>query len=523
MDKNGNGVGTSSSYGVLKSTQIQQQNVTLQTLQQLTQGIEGIFELVGVDRQSIVYSSWFSTHSVGEAFFAAKAATGVGLTGAGLNTVWSGSANPNDVDLSGAYVMSFGLPQSYTEALSGSQNFPDFINDDADAKTGLISSYGALGVNVTAGTVALPHYLEKCGTWSSAPFESALPSVALILNALSDESEQANMIAQLTQAGVDYTAFLADLTDPVAQAAAFSESLKLIGQDFTLTDGSTLDSERIITRYSPVPKVKSLQNVEFLFFTPPSPTGTTPVVIYQHGITSAKENAFAFAFAFAAGLADKGVAVLAIDLPLHGSRSLDSQRSANAEVTAYLNLANLAVARDNFRQSVLDVVGLRMALGITAQAYADAGAGESSPLYGYDVTSPRMVGHSLGGIVGTTAVSAGNRATGEATLDALTAFSSVTNAALIDENLPTLVIQSVDDPTVPNSVDNTRAGTVPLAGLLGLAVQDIGAVSGTQSFAQISDAGHSTLVSPSGAEDLTQHGILQSLLADFVLDNQVDP
>ncbi|NMT18230.1 lipase, partial [Vibrio parahaemolyticus] len=96
------------------------------------------------------------------------------------------------------------------------------------------------------------------------------------------------------------------------------------------------------------PVVKSVEDVEVLVFTPKSGVATD-VVIYQHGITSAKENAYAFAF----NMVKAGVAVIAIDLPIHGTRSLDEQRSANANVLAYLNLSNLAVARDNLRQRAL--------------------------------------------------------------------------------------------------------------------------------------------------------------------------
>ncbi|MCA2492194.1 lipase, partial [Vibrio alginolyticus] len=142
-------------------------------------------------------------------------------------------------------------------------------------------------------------------------------------------------------------------------------------------------------------------------------------VIYQHGITSAKENAYAFAF----NMVQAGVAVIAIDLPLHGTRSLDEQRSANANVLAYLNLSNLAVARDNLRQSVLDVLGLRASLVVSAQGGLLAGG----PLQGFNPmtgSQVKMLGHSLGGIVGTSAVAAANNTLGSPTADALYTFSA---------------------------------------------------------------------------------------------------
>ena len=112
-----------------------------------------------------------------------------------------------------------------------------------------------------------------------------MPSLAKVSNALSDSAEQANMAAQLVTAGIDTSVL----------ATSQTEQLKLIGLNLTLADGSALDSERVITKYSPVPQVKSLEAVEFLLFTP-NGSDPTNVVIYQHGITSAKENAYAFAY-----------------------------------------------------------------------------------------------------------------------------------------------------------------------------------------------------------------------------------
>lgn len=157
--------------------------------------------------------------------------------------------------------------------------------------------------------------------------------MAIIQNLLTDETEQANTIAQLTAANVDYT--------KLSSAAGIAEELPdLMGLTLTKTDGSVADPERIITRYSPVPAVKSLQDVEFLLFTP-ADGDYDNLVIYQHGITSLKEDAYSFAYY----LTTRDIAVLAIDAPLHGSRSLDAQRSANANVLTYMNLTYLPVAR----------------------------------------------------------------------------------------------------------------------------------------------------------------------------------
>ncbi|PTP09148.1 lipase [Vibrio splendidus] len=417
-DVNGDPVGMSASYAALKSSAVTYTEGSLAQAQQVTQGVEKIFAgataagAINLDTENIIYSTWFTTESVGNSLFATKAATATGLASANLNGVWKDSANPNSVNLTAAYTMQFGSTELFTTALANDTDFDKYVAGDdattiATLKGAINGLYGATdNVDVTQGFVQLPYYLETSATeWNSQPFESGMPSLAKVSSALSDSAEQANMATQLAAAGID-TSIL---------ATSQTEQLKLIGLNLTLADGSALDSERVITKYSPVPQVKSLEAVEFLLFTP-NGSDPTNVVIYQHGITSAKENAYAFAY----NLARAGVAVLAIDLPIHGTRSLDDTRSANSDVLAYLNLTNLPVARDNVRQSALDVMGLRASLTASLQA----GLLASSPLKGFTGSQVKFLGHSLGGIVGTTAVAASNRETGNTSADALYRFSA---------------------------------------------------------------------------------------------------
>lgn len=417
-DVNGDPVGMSASYAALKSSAVIYTEGSLAQAQQVTQGVEKIFAgataagAINLDTENIIYSTWFTTESVGDTLFATKGATATGLAATNLNGVWKGSANPNSVDLTAAYTMQFGSTELFTTALANDTDFDKYVAGGdattiATLKGAINGLYGGTdNVDVTQGFVQLPYYLEtNTSEWNSQPFESGMPSLAKVSNALSDASEQANMAAQLAAAGIDTSVLATDQT----------EQLKLVGLNLTLADGSPLDSERVITKYSPVPQVKSLESVEFLLFTP-NGADPTDVVIYQHGITSAKENAYAFAY----NLARAGVAVIAIDLPIHGTRSLDDTRSANADVLAYLNLANLPVARDNVRQSALDVMGLRASLTASLQA----GLLASSPLKAFGGSQVKFLGHSLGGIVGTTAVASSNRTLGSATADALYSFSA---------------------------------------------------------------------------------------------------
>lgn len=405
-DAQGEPIGTSSSYATLKSKQRIYSQGQLAQLQKITHGTEALFSATGVvDAEKIVYSTWFSTQSVGETLSAVASATAFGASKGKPLAVWQQTfENQND-----AYQMTFEDPKPFAEALNADKAFDQYIKASKEL---LIKAYDqsvtdtGQSVNVTHGAVTLPYYLETGANWNTQAFSAASPSLAKISAALKDPVEQAHLAAQLIRAGIDLTQLA---TNP-------AEQMKLVGLELTKTDGSRLDSERLITRYSPLPSIKSLQTVPFLLFTPQ--TGTVKdVVIYQHGITSAKENAYAFAFR----LAQAGLAVIAIDMPLHGERSLDEQRSANTNVLAYLNLANLPVARDNVRQSILDVLALRAALTLSQSSFI------GSPLENVNIATGsqiKLLGHSLGGIVGLSALAASEQDFGSGEANALYHFSA---------------------------------------------------------------------------------------------------
>ncbi|TQO89410.1 VolA/Pla-1 family phospholipase [Vibrio cholerae] len=403
-DANGNPVGTSASYAALKSKNKIYSEGDIATLQKVTQGVEKIFQLSGVDETQIVYSTWFSTQSVSNTLFATRGATASALASGSnqLETVWKQTG----IGLDTAYTMQLGMPVDFVTALTNDINFSNYIG--ADKKAAVITAFNTaptVSVDVTKGTVRLPYYLETGSNWNTQPFESAMPSLAKIKAALADSKEQLTIGSQLLAAGIDTTKLATDA----------SEQLKLMGLRLTKSDGTALDPERYITRYSPVPKVKSVQDVPFLLFTPAG-AAPTDIVIYQHGVTTAKENAYAFA----KNLTAAGLAVIAIDLPLHGERSLDSTRSANSDPLAYINLTYLAVARDNLRQSILDVLGLRAALTLSQPLFT------GTPLSGINVgtgSKVRMLGHSLGGIVGTSAIAESNKTLGSTAADAMYSFS----------------------------------------------------------------------------------------------------
>ncbi|WP_010451849.1 VolA/Pla-1 family phospholipase [Vibrio rotiferianus] len=413
-DVNGDPIGTSSSYAVAKSKEVKYETGDLALVQAATTGIEGIFGiatqagLANVNPADIVYSSWFSTQSVGDTLAAVKGVTATGFaTGANtLNALYKNDPAETGIELSTAYTLSLGQTQDFVTAFDNDEDFDKYFSSSPELKQAIKGLYVMSGanVNVTQGVVRLPHYLEQGTNWNMQPMESAMPSLAKVSGSIEDPA----ILASLLELGIDPTKLATDV----------NEQLKLVGTELHLSNGQQLDEERLITRYSPVPQVKSVEDVEVLLFTP-ADSVAKDVVIYQHGITSAKENAYGFAF----NMVKEGVAVIAIDLPIHGTRSLDDQRSANADVLAYLNLSNLAVARDNLRQSILDVLGLRASLVVSAQGGLFVGG----PLQGFNPlagSQVKMLGHSLGGIVGASTVAAANNTLGSDQADALYKFSS---------------------------------------------------------------------------------------------------
>lgn len=430
LDTDGEKVGMSQSYASLKSKSRPYESGDLVAPQQLTYGVEALVEGATaaltpnpVSAESIVYSAWFSTQSVGATLAATKGMLAL-AQGADYSyeTIWKESANPNNAPVATIGQMTFGTGADYAAVLANDANFTKYIAtaEQRDQIIGLYSLNTPNTVTVSRGTVNLPYYLEKGATWNTQPFESGSDSLAIITSVTEDsEAEKAHFSQQLEDRGIIPTDFF---NDPA------SKLQDIIGDTFTKLDGSRYDAERIVTQYSPVPVIKSVEAVNYLLFAPTDQDPNTGIplkglVIYQHGITSAKENSYFFAN----NLALQGYAVIAIDAPIHGDRSLDDQRSANANVLAYMNLSVLPVARDNIRQSMLDLITLRLALGTNQLALQFTGTSIES-LPPLTTNAPSFIGHSLGGILGVPAV-----AQSSATLDpAADVLFSFKNASFVN-------------------------------------------------------------------------------------------
>lgn len=168
-----------------------------------------------------------------------------------------------------------------------------------------------------------------------------------------------------------------------------------------------LDPARHLTKFNTIPKINGYQTVDVQMTVPdanviPMPEAGWPVVILQHGITSRRSDMLAIT----GTLASQGFATVAIDHPLHGDRGFGPLNASGGNATVYMNLSNLLVTRDNLRQSIADMLALRLALNFAQ---------------GVDLDTSRVqfLGHSLGGISGTSMVALANTSTGSAQLDAL--------------------------------------------------------------------------------------------------------
>ncbi|MFQ2086807.1 VolA/Pla-1 family phospholipase [Aeromonas veronii] len=401
-----------------------------QTINGLISLQEGLFKAAtGITSDRVIFSDWFATQSGADVLLAVKgAAAKVVENGLDAAFVWKQDAKGN-TSLPGTYVASWNpTAPLFMDALDG----VSVLLLPADTKLAIkagIAGAGLTGLagitSVYSGTVKLPYFLSTpaiAGSWDKAKTQSwhgAIPSLYAIANAL--KAGDTEVIGGLAGAGVD-PVLLGDLiADPTRQSELLDEASKLIGVTLT-SGGKPLDAELNIGRFNPLPALSEVQSVPLRIFAAAPLNTITDVIIYQHGVTSIKENAYALALGqIGAGMgAGKKVAVVVIDHPLHGERGYALSGSMDTVTTSdnplpYLNLSYLTVARDNLKQSVADLLGLRLAIGLANQA-GSIGAKDSLKVH--------FLGHSLGAISGTNLLAVASQPTGSAQADALFKFDT---------------------------------------------------------------------------------------------------
>lgn len=399
-------------------------NAQEQTISGLIALQEGLFKAAtGITSDHVIFSDWFGTQSGADVLVAVKGAAASVLKSPTLDAaaLWKQDALGN-TSLPGTYTLSVSGGSPFLTQLDAENFLPleqkDAIAAAVDANPQLKGLAGM--TQVYTGTVKLPYFLSSpatAGSWDKAKTQSwhgAIPSLYAIANAL--KAQDAEVIGGLVGAGVD-PALLGELiADPSRQAELLAEASKLIGVTLT-SGGKPLDPEMNVGRFNPLPKLEEVQSVPMRIFAAAPLTAITDVIIYQHGVTSVKENAYALALGqIGAGTqakpTAKNVAVVVIDHPLHGERGFaltggpDSVTTSD-NPTPYLNLSYLTVARDNLKQSVADLLGLRLAVGL-ANAKGFSSNGQPSKLGGAGL-KVHFLGHSLGAISGANLLAVANQ------------------------------------------------------------------------------------------------------------------
>ena len=404
-DKN-NPVGTSGSYATLKST-AEPPSPALLPAQAVTQATEAAFAQVGVDKNSIIFSSWFTTASVGDVLFAAKSATALAINSK-PSDIWKGTAIDSSID---------------TATLDST-----LFNIDRPTSKG--NTLGGLG-EIFTGTIHLPYFLSnEPNKFLTTPWQSGLPSIARIQYILNNGTDAEKLAVQtkITELNIEPTDFANVATDPAAQQRVLAA---LLGSEIILPDGKPLDEARLITRYSPVPKLRSIASMDYTLVLPNKAECTAPlsnsVTIYQHGVTSSKDTLTTTGLADSL-IGDKCRAIFAINLPLHGDRGIGGVTAAD-NPSIYLNLGALTVARDNLRQSTIDVINLKASItrlfvqiGTLAQTAPDQLANLGALAMLNPQEKVNFTGHSLGAMTGINVANVTNRPTGNDAADQLFAI-----------------------------------------------------------------------------------------------------
>ncbi|WP_323901264.1 VolA/Pla-1 family phospholipase [Aeromonas hydrophila] len=426
-DSSGNAVKAGNDYGNYKNNV--GSNAQEQTINGLIALQEGLFKAAtGVSTDHVIFSDWFGTQSGADVLVAVKGAAASVLKSPTLDAaaLWKQDAKGN-TSLPGTYTLSVTGSNAFLTQLDAEQFLPQ------EQKDAIATAFGpgaplnpiAQATKVYTGTVKLPYFLASpatAGSWDKAKTQSwhgAIPSLYAIANAL--KASDSEVIAGLVGAGVDPALLATLIADPTRQAELLAEASKLIGVTLT-SGGKPLDAEQNIGRFNPLPMLEEVQSVPMRVFAKDALNTITDVIIYQHGVTSVKENAYALALGqiYAGMQAGKKVALVVIDHPLHGERGFALSGSMATVTTSdnptpYLNLSYLTVARDNLKQSVADLLGLRLAVGL-ANAKGAIGTAGSLKVH--------FLGHSLGAISGTNLLAVANQPIGNAQADALFKFDT---------------------------------------------------------------------------------------------------
>jgi triacylglycerol lipase len=247
----------------------------------------------------VIFSDWFGTQSGADVLVAVKGAAASVLKSP------TGRCRPVEAGCQGqhqpaGHLYPGGERRQCLPDPAGRRAVPAAEQKDAIAAAfgdGTPLNNWPQATKVYSGTVKLPYFLSSpatAGSWDKAKTQSwhgAIPSLYAIANAL-----KARMRSDRRAGGRGRgPGLLATLiADPSRQAELLAEASKLIGVTLT-SGGKPLDAEQNIGRFNPLPMLEEVQLVPMRIFAKDDLNTITDVIIYQHGVTSVKENAYALA------------------------------------------------------------------------------------------------------------------------------------------------------------------------------------------------------------------------------------
>ncbi|MBU2925661.1 lipase [Colwellia sp. 4_MG-2023] len=384
QDNNGKAISGSTTYESVR------QNITTHPLatdaqkglQAVINSYEAAVVAAGADKDSLIYTMAFTTQSTVDVLSTTKA------------------------------LMANNVPAMVANAMQGVPTIgvQDTGMTVADILVGkipdtLVPLYSA--ANFMQGNITLPYYLG---------IPSAENPMAPINDWWKSLCDSGAMLAGLAVSNPEVIpADATSVSDGTCMAISQAQGLAAPG----LRDLG-IDTERNLTKYSPVPKANTEMSLVVQMTTPDvnvanavreglglpanlaEPENGWPVVILQHGITSKKEDMLAVTGL----LSVYGFSTVAIDHPLHGSRGfditgpagtpdgVDDINASTVSATHYMNLASLLTTRDNLRQSTSDLMGLRLGLNFLGGTHTEGNS------INIDSSNVHFLGHSLGAITG---------------------------------------------------------------------------------------------------------------------------
>ncbi|KXJ52140.1 MAG: hypothetical protein AXW17_01350 [Colwellia sp. Phe_37] len=384
-DDNGKAVAGSTTYELARQdiNTLPLGSASQLVLQGAINSYEAAVVSAGVDSDSIIYSAAMTTQSTTRVLSTVK-----------------------------ALMAQVTLPQMIAEAQQG-------IPAIGVADTGM-SVANVLGDAIPASLVPLYSAANYIHGSITLPYYSGVPSAENPLAPVNDWW-RARCDSGATLAGLAAANPSAIPAGPLDENDGFCMNFGL--RDLSSSSNPALagiDTERNLTKFNPIPATSAMLPIDVQMTTPDlavanavrasmnlpaleEPANGWPVAMLVHGITSTKEQMLPIT-----GLLSLyGIATIAIDQPLHGSRGFDLDptnpgdeiNTSTVSTLHYVNLGSMLTMRDNTRQSTADLLGLR--LGINFLGSADNSVK-------IDSSKVHLLGHSLGGIYGMNTVGLAN-------------------------------------------------------------------------------------------------------------------